>query len=483
MPYARFREVFGTLHFRLTAWYTIIMLLMVIATLWAVRAALQFALIHELDALLSEDAREVELTVEEIPNFDRLVHELERKASTHGHMDLFLRLFDAQGKLVWQSASAPEQMFDPIKGPRATTPRTIGDFRVTQRDTERIGAARMTVFVGASLEPLRNDVAAITNILLMIGGAVLLIAPVGGYWLAGRATRPLARIIDTTARLHPTNLEERLHLRGTRDELDRLSVTINGFLDRIAAYLQQNRQFTADAAHELRSPLAAMQSSLDVALNAERSPAEYKEILADTLEECISLRNLVNQLLLLAENDAAQCDLPTELVPLDRVVHRACDMFTAVAETKGVELSCQINDHSQVRGDINRLRQVVTNLIDNALKFTPAGGRVTVELKRAPSTNEAVLRVADSGAGISAADLPNVFKRFYRADKSRQRVDKTGGSGLGLSICESIVKAHGGQITAQSSLGRGTTITVRLPLSGFDSTIARLENTGVPTEV
>ncbi|HEX4130742.1 MAG TPA: ATP-binding protein [Pirellulales bacterium] len=464
MPYAKLRELFGTLHFRLTVWYTVVMLLMVVATLAAVREGLQIAFIHELDTLLSEDAREVELSVEEYPGFDRLVHELERKASTHSHLGLFIRLLDARGTLVWQSASAPDDIPDNLAGHHPYNPRTVGNYRVTRRDTDRKDRPRTTVVVGASLAPVQSDVAAITNILLGIGGAVLLIAPLGGYWLAGRATRPLARIIDITARLHPTNLDERLQIRGTRDELDRLCVTINGFLDRIAAYLEQNRQFTADAAHELRSPLAAMQSSLDVALNADRTPAEYKEILGETLEECAALRDLVNQLLLLAENDSGHFDAGSETVQLERLVLRSCDMFSAVAETRGIVLSCQVHDSPMVRGDTGRLRQVVTNLIDNALKFTSLGGRVLVDLRVDSPTQEAVLRVTDSGSGISAADLPHLFKRFYRADKSRQRIDKTGGSGLGLSICESIVRSHRGTITAESELGRGTTITVRLPL-------------------
>ncbi|HEX3869564.1 MAG TPA: HAMP domain-containing sensor histidine kinase, partial [Pirellulales bacterium] len=288
------------------------------------------------------------------------------------------------------------------------------------------------------------------------------------YWLAGRATRPLAKIIDTTARLHPSKLDERLHLRGTGDELDRLSVTINGMLDRIATYLDEHRRFTADAAHELRSPLAALQSTVEVALNVERTPTEYKDLLCEMLEECSSLRDLVNRLLLLAESDAGQTNIGTEVVPLDRLVTRGCEFFTAVAESRGLTMNCMISAPVEIHGDPSRVRQVVTNLIDNAIKFTPSGGSITVELTNSPAVGQAILRVADSGIGIPESDLPHIFKRFYRADKSRQRGAKTGGSGLGLSICESIVKAHGGQIAAESTLGHGTTITVRLPLASSD---------------
>src|SRR5262249_11170132 len=151
-------------------------------------------------------------------------------------------------------------------------------------------------------------------------------------------TRPIARIINTTARLHPSSLAERLPLRGTGDELDRLSATINGFLDRIAVYLEHNREFTANAAHELRSPLAAIQNSLEAALNTDRTTDEYKELLGEILDECEGLRVLVNQLLILAESDAGRMQLAAEHVELDGIVRKTCDMFQGVAEAANVTL-------------------------------------------------------------------------------------------------------------------------------------------------
>src|SRR5258707_470872 len=159
-------------------------------------------------------------------------------------------------------------------------------------------------------------------------------------------------------------------LRGTRDELDRLSATINGFLDRIGTYLEQNREFTANAAHELRSPLAAIQNSLEVALNTDRPTDEYKELLGELLDECGGLRVLVNQLLLLAESDAGRLQVATEPVELDGIVRKAYDMFLGVAEAANVNLRIATLDRARVSGDAGRLRQVVNNLIDNAIKFT-----------------------------------------------------------------------------------------------------------------
>lgn len=460
-------EIVGSLHFRLTLWYSVVTLLVVVASLGAVRESVRLTLMGEIDDILREEALEVSSTVEELyPDFERIGHELNRKAQTHEHSDMFIRLADRSDAIVFQTVTIPSAIANrPPFLLNADRPQTISGYRLIRHDTKRPGVPRHSIQVGVSTEYVSRDVASIERILATIGVAVLFITPIGGYWLAGRATRPLARIIDITARLHPANLDERLHLRGTRDELDRLSQTINGLLDRIALYLGQMRQFTADAAHELRSPMAAMQSSLDVALAIDRTPEEYKEILAQTLEECASLRDLINKLLTLAETDAGRITTPTQPIELEKIVSRSCEMFTAVAETREVKLQLAKLEPARVNGDAARLRQVITNLIDNAIKFTPAGGSVTVELTTDQHSHEAQLRVCDTGVGIVAADLPHIFERFYRADKARQRGDKSAGSGLGLSICESIVSAYNGTIRADSYPGRGTTIFVTLPLA------------------
>jgi len=294
---------------------------------------------------------------------------------------------------------------------------------------------------------------------------ILVVAPFSGYWLAGRATRPLARIISTAGRLRPSHIEERLPIRGTGDELDQLSLQINRFLDLLGDYLERNREFVANAAHELRSPLAAVQSSVEVTLNSDRTIAEYQDMLCEIADQCGQLRVLVNQLLLLAETDAASFPLLQKRpVRLDQLVEKSVDMFRGAAEERGINLVCNIREVSMIQGDGDRLRQVVNNLIDNSLKFTPRGGRVTVSLWSDLDHNQASLQVVDTGIGISADDLPHVFERFYRGDKSRQRENAAHGNGLGLSICKAVVLAHGGVIHAESSPGNGATFSVVLPM-------------------
>ena len=430
MPYGRLR-LWSTLRFRLTLWNTLALLVLVVVTLFGVREGVRYSLWTEADSQLVEDAREVQLTVEQLyPDVKQVHAELNRKSVTHTHRGLYIRIYDEQLREIFVGVNAPTQIFPVEKlgqhGLRPVTPAG-GHYRLVHIHLEKPGLPKWTIRVGTSFGPLQATVDQLTRLLMAIGGGVLLVTPIGGYWLAGRATRPIAEIIQTTARLQPAQLNQRLPVRGTRDELDRLSVTINGFLDRIGAYIRQNREFTANAAHELRSPLTAIQSSLEVALNTDRSVQEYQELIETVLSECEGLCVLVNHLLLLAESDAGRLDVTGERVPLGKIVEQSCEMFHAVAENADVRL--ELTEELQplvVRGHSGSLRQVVNNLIDNAIKFTPAGGEIRVSVTG--QGVEAVLRVKDTGVGISAEDLPHMFQRFYRADRSRNRAVRSTGS-------------------------------------------------------
>jgi heavy metal sensor kinase len=464
MPFARPKEIYGSLRFRLTLWNTLVVFVFVVVTLWGAREGVRWEFTREADVQLREDAREITDTIERAgANLESVQVELDRKASTHTHRGLYLRIFDEQNVLIYTSPNAPSIPIPVDLFRFGTTPISHGDYRLVHAKVDAPGLPRWTVRVGVSFSPLTEDIDQVTRLLLGAGAFTLFLSPLGGYWLAGRATHPIAQIIDTTARLHPSSLDERLPLRGTRDELDRLSETINGFLDRIAQYLEQNREFTSNAAHELRSPLAAIQNTLEVTLNADRSPDEYREVLADTLDECEGLRTLVNQLLLLAENDAARMEQTSEPFEFSTVVRKTYDMFLGVAEAASVELHLGNLEPCQVQGDARRLRQVVNNLVDNAIKFTPSGGRVSLNLWRDAGTHTIRFSVRDTGSGIPPHDLPHIFERFYRGDKARQRDRRSRGTGLGLAICHSIVTAHQGQIEVESRLNQGTTMTVVLP--------------------
>lgn len=468
MPSAvkKFARRLSTLRVRLTMWNTAVVLLTVLIALFAVREGLRFYLLRETDEVLDAEARELLLAVEAYHN-DRsqVIAEMKRKAEAHHKSDWFIRWLDAtRTHDLWKSDNVPDE-------PHTRLQATLGGHDVWGSETHRSvevelnnpGLPRQFVRVGTPIEFVEQDVNRLTRILAPIGLAIFLLAPLGGLLLAERAIEPLQQIIQTTERLRPSHLEERLVVRGVGDELDQLASKINTFLDVIALHLQKNRDFVANAAHELRSPLTAIQSLVEVTLDKHRSPAEYEELLFQINDECRHLAQVVNQLLQLTQSEANAADTRQEKVRMDELVTRGMEMFEPVAEERQVTLRASLAE-LYVTGNPRELRQLLTNLIDNAIKFTPPGGTVDVSLSR--DTNQMVrLIVRDTGIGIPADAISQVFDRFYQVDKSRQRGLETRGNGLGLSICQAIVLSHSGTITVESKLGVGTTFIVKLPIA------------------
>jgi heavy metal sensor kinase len=470
MPLARAREFSRTLRFRLVFWNTVVLLGSLLFTLVLLRESVRYSLRTEFERQLLEDLQEVILTVEQTwPDEVQLHQELERKAVSHSHRGWWTRVFSPKGRVLWASSNAPSLPLPVSLFTRHDEIIASGDYRIIHHRLQGRNLPDWIIKVGVSFAPIEAELRGLTAQIALIGGVAMFLAPLGGFFLATRATRPISQIIATAAGLQPQSLDARLVVRGTDDELDRLSRTINGLLDRIAAYLNQMREFTSNAAHELRSPLAAIQSSLEVALDSDRSTEDYRALLDDVLEECTELAKLVNQLLALAEVDAGLSRTNNQVVELEPLVDRSLQMFQGVADVAGVRLLKRpLGSSRGVVGDAARLRQVINNLVDNAIKFTPEGGTVTVTLD-CSGANAVRLSVADTGAGIEPVDLPHIFDRFYRADKSRKRTDGPRGTGLGLSICQAIVHAHDGKLTVDSLPGRGATFTITLPAAGVGS--------------
>jgi heavy metal sensor kinase len=297
-----------------------------------------------------------------------------------------------------------------------------------------------------------------------VGGLAFLgLALLGGLLFSRQALRPVAQSIRTAKRLDPSKLSERLPGTGAGDELDELAATINDLLDRLAAYHAQIIRFTADASHELRSPLGAMRAAVEIALGQPREPGEYREVLWSLGEQCERLTALVNSLLLLARADAGEVVVLRKPVDLASLASEVAEMYGPLAEEHGVELRWVCRRPIPVLGDPSRLRQLLTNLVDNAVKFSEPGGSVTLGLELADG--QARIVVADTGVGIASEHLQHIFERFYQADPARS----SAGSGLGLSICHWIVEAHGGHLEVKTVPGSGSTFTAVLPSPSLEN--------------
>src|SRR5579862_3139563 len=289
---------------------------------------------------------------------------------------------------------------------------------------------------------------------------VLAIAVGGGFVLVKRALLPVDRIAASAERISSQNLSERLPVAQTGDEFERLSLALNRMIERLDAAFQHSRRFVADASHELRTPLAVLQGELESLVRQPQFTPEWRDRVGSALEEVDRLAHIVEGLFAISRLDAGEA--AAERVPLDlaQLVSATADQMSLLAEDKGIKVTCDASTGIWVEGDRARLKQVVVNLLDNAIKYTPQGG--TVKLKVDRENGKAVLEVADTGVGIPTEALPRVFERFFRVDPARSR--ERGGAGLGLSIVKSICLAHHGKVEASSGPGGGSRFRVELPV-------------------
>jgi len=339
-----------------------------------------------------------------------------------------------------------------------------------------LGYGSVILVMGTPLDP-GGQLPALFITLLLASLATLLIAMVGGYWLAGRAMSPVKKITQAAREIGETDLRRRLHLRG-HDELGELADTFDDMLARLQAAFDRQRQFTADASHELRTPLTIVDLEADRALSKRRSPEEYERALTVIKSENEYMSRMVSELLTLARMDAGQTMIKSEEVDLSDLALEVVDRLHSLARRRGVELTTGELPELLVKGDRQFLMQMLTNLVENGIKYSE-GPNQSVQVETGFNNNEktplAWVKVSDHGPGIPAEDLPLIFERFYRVDKARSREPEGSqdpaeddsrpvGSGLGLSIVQWIVKAHGGQVRVESELGKGATFTVELPL-------------------
>jgi heavy metal sensor kinase len=290
------------------------------------------------------------------------------------------------------------------------------------------------------------------------GGVVLLLGLTGGWWVATRAIRPIEDISATAVKIAAGDLSQRISAADTDSELGRLAAVLNSTFARLDAAFAQQRQFTSDAAHELRTPITVMLAQTQTVLNRERGAAEYRATVETCQRAAQRMRKLTEALLELARLDAGQETLKRVPFDLSKTVSDCGELMAPLADARRLKIHCAVPALPCV-GDPERMGQVITNLLGNAIEYSQESGEVRITGER--QSGAVILSVSDSGPGIAAEDLPRIFERFYRADKARS--GNGGHTGLGLAISKAIVEAHGGSLEAASRPGAGATFTVRLP--------------------
>jgi two-component system, OmpR family, sensor kinase len=315
------------------------------------------------------------------------------------------------------------------------------------------------ILVGASIAPELRELKLTALRLAGLGGVILLLGLLGGWWFVGRSLKPILEISSTAVKISAGDLSQRISVAETQSELGKLAAVLNSTFARLETAFAQQKQFASDAAHELRTPVTVILTQTQMALSRERDAANYKQTLEACQRAAQRMRKLIDSLLELARFDAGQEMLKRMDFDFAKTISDSLEMVQTLAEEKTVKLISELSP-VKISGDSEWLTQVVTNLLTNAIQYNNPNGEVRVELTSEDGL--AVLKISDTGRGIAAEDLPHVFERFYRADKSRAGA---GNSGLGLSICKAIVEAHGGTIEVARGENFGAVFTVRLPVN------------------
>ena len=315
------------------------------------------------------------------------------------------------------------------------------------------------LFVGASMKPLEETVDSFLEGLAWLIPSGVLLAAIASWFMAGKALQPVAALGKAASEIVVSRLDRRLPIQGTNDELDQLAIQFNDTLARLENAVGEMKQFTASISHELRTPLAVLRGEAEVALMQTSSSEQYRRVLASQLEEFEKLTRMINQLLTLARAESGEVEIAQEAVDLSAMAQKLTEDLEPVASSKNLTLSCNSDPSVTVCGDSGWLERVVLNLLDNAIKFTPAGGHVDVRVFHNGHT--AMLEVQDDGIGIPNEALPHIFERFYRSDPSRS--DRSEGAGLGLSLVKWAVDQHHGSIEVESTPNRGSRFRMKLP--------------------
>jgi two-component system OmpR family sensor kinase len=461
-----------SLRFRITAWYAGLLA----GTLLVFGASVYLGLERYLDwtlqrSLAAEGRTIATQLLSQLPAKDTIWLETEINEAYAPEVNgLFIRVVHQNVGVVYLSGAPKDGTFDPSRIPFPSDKERDGSRKLQFESGNRLLINSMTLttadgnrFIVESGAPYHQIEVVLHGLLLTFAiymPFVVSLAVAGGYWLMRRSLQPVDEITKRAEGITSTNLSERLPLIRSGDELERLSMSLNRMIERLDNAFEHINRFSADASHELRTPLTILQLELEGIAQNHRKDASLGDQIGSALEETHRMSRIVESLLTISRLDAGEVKMDNSRLDLGELAASTASEMKLLAEEKSIGLQIHAETGVQIVGDRVRLQQVIVNLIDNSIKYTPVGGMIEVRVGR--EGDSAFLEVSDNGLGIPAYALPHVFERFYRADKARSRA--TGGAGLGLSIVKAICAAHNGEIKVSSREGRGSSFRVELPL-------------------
>ena len=450
-----------SLEFRLGAWYA----LLIGITFSCVGACAFYGLKHYLhgnlrDALTRRSAQVEQILVEQPPGVTRQALSAAIEARVAPEINnRFVRVSRGSGDVWYLSGPPSDGSFDSQSVPPGATGTLLDAAHLLIRSTDVRGPSGSYLLeVGVSTQAMQEALHHLIVLLVLLIPALIACAAAGGYFLVNRALRPVDRLSRTAEQLSLQNLTLRLPVLQSGDALERLSLALNNMLGRLRDSVLTSRRFLADASHELRTPLTIIKGELQEVSRTTLTSGEVRDRVGSVLEEVDRLEHLVTGLLALSRLDAGEARREWLVFDLAPLALTTAEQMRLMAEDRGLKIEI-VTTAATVCGEAARIKQVIVNLLDNAIRFTPSGG--TVSLRVLAVEDGSVLEVRDTGIGIPAAALPRVFDRFFRADAARSRED--GGAGLGLSIVRAICVGHGAEITVESTAGHGSCFRVHFP--------------------
>jgi heavy metal sensor kinase len=465
MLFEKLARIRRTLAFRLTLWYAAIFTASSLLAFFFFYLQIASILRERTDEELLDDIEEFSTLFDE-KGIDEVKRTMVLEAKNDGEKDVFYRLLGADGRELGSSElfswgeltvnRSALQQIEKAQKPIFETLTIEGRRHLARTVYASIGPGTI-LQIGISLEDNDEFLAQFRQIFGATIALVMGFAGLLGWFMAKRALTNVEQVTRTARAISASDLEQRVPVKGQAEEIDRLATTFNDMLDRIQKLVTETKEMTENIAHDLRSPITRIRGMAEMALTSGNAVEEYEAAAASTVEDCDRLLEMINTMLYISQTEATAGKFATEEVDVTRMVRHACELFQPVAEDKGVTLVVEIRSEVKVQGVLQGLQRMLANLIDNALNYTPSPGTVTVSVNA--DAKSGIIAVADTGIGIPQEDLPHIFRRFYRCDRSRSRP----GTGLGLTLVEAIVHAHRGQIAVSSTPNVGTTFSITLP--------------------